>query len=104
MMLRQRESMRASLPGARLLARRALLGLVGLLGVGDQRRGVGQLRRAVQAGVLRLVANVELRRLRGRVLALVLGAGSAPAGVATHADLEDRRPRRDGDRDQITLQ
>ena len=66
----------------------------------DERRAVGQARRAVQAVVLRQLADAELRRLRLRCRRRCPSAArGAPDGVAAEADRERRRPGRHGERD-----
>ena len=69
----------------------------------DQRRGVGQPRRPVQAAVLREVAQVELRGLDPGLLAAVARAARAPRRVVAHAERERGRPARHRQRDQVAL-
>ena len=96
----------------------ALLDLLGLASCGqsfagsrlgrlrrrDQRRAVGQPRRAVLALVLRARSPMSVCALwRLRVVAGVAVAAGAPDVVLAEAERERRRPGRHGERDEVAL-
>ena len=85
-----------------LAADRRLRGRLVRLGVGDQRRGVGQPR-AVQAAVLGERADAGLRGLAVRVVTGLQAAARAPRAAVLEQVGERGRPGRDGQADDVAL-